>query len=55
MSYNKDGFTGFSFTEKYFFGQIDTLENLQKILTKDTLYLAVILMLRQGAQPLGGY
>lgn len=40
-SYQQNGFVGFRFADKYYFGQVDTLENLHKLLEGNTIYLAV--------------
>lgn len=40
-SYSYGGFTGFSLADRYYFGQVSTLENFQSLLDSQTLYLAV--------------
>ena len=40
-SFTENGFTGFKFGNKYFFGTVSKMEDLSTLLAPDTLYLAV--------------
>lgn len=41
QSFTESGFTGFKLDEKYFFGQVSSLENFEKIMTPGSAYVAV--------------
>lgn len=40
-AFTQDGFTGFRYGDKYYFGRVGKMEDLEKLLTPKTLYLAV--------------